>query len=485
MVSAPNLNVGIGIPLRRPAIDGGEPVREKGRFLVFGQPDIGQAEIDAVTEVLRGRWIGTGPHCHAFEAEFAAYLGLEAGVAVNSATAALHLSLLALDVGPGDEVVTTAMTFCATVNVICHVGATPVLCDCDPATQCILPAEIEMRITPRTKAIIVVHMCGRPCEMDAIMAIADRHGIPIIEDCAHAIETRIGERPVGTYGTYACYSFYATKNLTTAEGGMVVARDPARLTRIRTLSLHGQSSDAWERYSNAGFKRYDVVEPGWKYNLTDIAAAMGRAQLPEIENRLERRRAIVEQYDAAFADLPLILPPPAAPDTRLAYHLYTVQVDEKRTGISRNDLLVALRAENIGVGVHYEAVHTLAFYRSLLGLEPEDLPNAAWIGASTLSLPLSTAMTDEDVADAILGGADGPELARLIRGAAGRLLVRDLFRSEVRSGRARPLCWCPRGALRGRRRRRTRPSARRRPDRSRPAGSAPRISDGGAPAARR
>ena len=176
-------------PLRRPAIDGGEPVREKGRFLVFGQPDIGQAEIDAVTEVLRGRWIGTGPHCQAFEAEFAAYLGLEAGVAVNSATAALHLSLLALDVGPGDEVVTTAMTFCATANVIGHVGATPVLCDCDPATQCILPAEIEMRITPRTKAIIVVHMCGRPCEMDAIMAIADRHGIPIIEDCAHAIET--------------------------------------------------------------------------------------------------------------------------------------------------------------------------------------------------------------------------------------------------------------------------------------------------------
>lgn len=395
---------GIASNLRRPAIDGGAPARDESRFLVFGQPDIGQPEIDAVAEVLRGRWIGTGPHCQAFEAEFAAYLGPRIGgaVAVNSATAALHLSLLALDIGPGDEVISTAMTFCATINVICHVGATPVLCDCDAATQCILPDEIEARITPRTKAIIVVHMCGRPCEMATIMSIADRHGIPVIEDCAHAIETRIGDRPVGTYGVYACYSFYATKNLTTAEGGMVTAQDPERLARIRTLSLHGQSADAWKRYSNAGFKRYDVVEPGWKYNLTDIAAAMGRAQLPEIERRLARRAAIAAKYDAALADLPLTLPPPAPPNTRLAHHLYTVQVDEARAGISRNDLLAAMRAENIGVGVHYEAIHTLGFYQKLLGLKPEDLPNAAWIGGHTLSMPLSTAMSDDDVDDAIL-----------------------------------------------------------------------------------
>lgn len=403
MVKASGGQARIDTDLRRPAIDGGTPVRDQSRFLVFGQPDIGQPEIDAVTEVLRSSWIGTGPHCQAFEAEFAAYLGPRIGgaVAVNSATAALHLSLLALDIGPGDEVISTAMTFCATINVICHVGATPVLCDCDIATQCILPEQIEAKITPRTKAIIVVHMCGRPCEMEAIMAIADRRGIPVIEDCAHAIETRIGDRPVGTYGTYACYSFYATKNMTTAEGGMVVAQDAERLTRIRTLSLHGQSADAWKRYSNAGFKRYDVVEPGWKYNLTDIAAAMGRAQLPMVESRLTRRREIAEQYDAALAELPLILPPVAAPDTRLAYHLYTVQVDEARAGISRNDLLVAMRAENIGVGVHYEAIHTLGYYQNLLGLRPEDLPNAAWIGEHTLSMPLSTVMSDDDVDDAI------------------------------------------------------------------------------------
>lgn len=386
---------------RTPAFFGGTPIREKERFLVFGKPDLGEAEIDAVVGVLRSGWIGTGPQTAGFEAEFAAYTGAPHAVAVNSATAALHLSLLTLGVGPGDEVITTAMTFCSTVNVVCHTGATPVLCDCDLRTQNILADDIAARITPRTRAIVVVHMCGRPCDMPAIMAVADRHGIPVVEDCAHAIETRLDGRPAGSFGAFGCYSFYATKNLTTAEGGMVVGRDPEMMARLRALSMHGQSSDAWKRYSASGFKRYDVSAPGWKYNLTDIASAIGRVQLAQIDQRLETRAALVARYDAGLAGLPLRLPPPAGPGERLAHHLYTVHLDADEAAIERGTLLAALQAENIGVGVHYEAIHTLSFYRAQLGLAPEALPNAAWIGARTLSLPLSTTMTEADVDDVI------------------------------------------------------------------------------------
>lgn len=385
----------------RPAIAGGTPLRRQEDFIVFGKPDIGEIEIQAVVSTLKTAWVGTGPQAREFEREFAAYTGAGSAVAVNSATAALHLSLLALGIGPGDEVISTAMTFCSTVNVICHVGATPVLCDCDRRTQNILPSQIEARISDRTRAIIVVHMCGVPCDMEAIMQIADRHGIPVIEDCAHAIETRIGDRSAGTFGALGCYSFYATKNLTTAEGGMVVGRDEDLLARIRMISMHGQTSDAWKRYSGSGFKRYDVTEPGWKYNLTDIAAAMGRVQLAAIDTRLARRAAIVARYNAGLEGLPLLLPPPPEPGTRAAFHLYTPHLDPARSKIGRDQLLQAIQAENIGVGIHYEAIHTLTYYRELLGLRPEDLPNAAWIGEHTISLPLSTTMSDADVDDTI------------------------------------------------------------------------------------
>jgi dTDP-4-amino-4,6-dideoxygalactose transaminase len=219
----------------------------------------------------------------------------------------------------------------------------------------------------------------------------------VIEDCAHAIETRIDGRPAGSFGALASFSFYATKNLTTAEGGMVLARDPALLARVRMLSLHGQSSDAWRRYSAAGFRRYDVEAPGWKYNLTDIASSMGRVQLRAIEARLARRREICARYDVGLAGLPLTVPPPAAPGQRLAHHLYTPMLDAAAAGITRDRLLTAVQAENIGVGIHYEAIHTLSYYRERLGLRPEDLPNAAWIGEHTISLPLSTVMSDADV----------------------------------------------------------------------------------------
>ena len=398
MVSVPNLNAGIGIPSGAPAIDGGEPVREKGRFLVFtARPWSGPGRNrrgDRGTGAAAGSGPGrTTPH----EAEFAAYLGLRGRRGGQFRDAALHLVAAGAGRRPGDEVITTAI-LCATVNVICHVGATPVSCDCDRATQCILPVEIERRIT-RTKAIIVVHMCGRLREMNAIMAIAEGHGIPVIEDCAHAIETRIGERPVGTYGTYACYSFYATKNLTTSEGGMVLAQ-----ARSGATYLYSHSQPAWAELRRLGAIPTPAssattpsspaeVQPH-RHCAGDGARAAPRdrepPRAPPRHRRTVRRRICQPAADPAAA---------GRPDTRLAYHLYTVQVDEKCTGISRNDLLVALRAENIGVGVHYEAVHTLAFYHSLLGLEPKTRRTPLRT-KTPLFLPLSTAMTDEDVADA-------------------------------------------------------------------------------------
>lgn len=388
--------------MEKPFIEGGSaPVRDGDDFLVFGQPWVGEEEIAAVTEVLRSRWIGTGPVTRAFEAEFADYTGAAKAVAVNSATAALHLSLLALNVGPGDEVITTSMTFCSTVNVILHVGAKPVLADCDPYTQNILPEEIEKRITPRTKAIIPVHLAGRMCDMDRIMEIADAAGIPVIEDCAHAIETTLDGKHAGTYGALGCFSFYATKNLTTGEGGMVIGNDEELVENVRALSLHGLTRNAWSRFSASGFRHYDVERPGFKYNLTDIASALGRVQLASLEERLPRRREIFERYNEAFSDLPLQLPLPGKQNERLAYHLYQVLVQPEHLTVDRDRILSAIQAENIGVGVHYTAVHTLAYGREILGYAAEDLPNAANIGARTLSLPLSGTMSDRDVDDTI------------------------------------------------------------------------------------
>ncbi len=384
------------------------PVRTKENFLVFGSPALEQAEIDEVVACLKSRWIGTGPRTARFERDFAAYKGVPAAVALYSCTAALHLALVALRLQPGDEVITTPLTFCATVNAILHAGAVPVLADVDPATMNIDPAKVREKITPRTRAILPVHFAGRPCDMDALMAIAEEHGLAVIEDCAHAIETKYKGRHMGTFGDFGCFSFYVTKNIITGEGGMVVARDPEQLARIKRLGLHGMSADAWNRFGDEGYKHYMVVEAGFKYNMMDIQASLGLHQLPRVDAYHARREQVWAAYDAAFGALPqgkrigLPSPPPAdEPDTLHARHLYTVLVDEEESGISRDSFLMAMTRQGIGVGVHYLSLPEHPYYQERLGWRPEDYPHAARIGRATVSLPISARLEDADVADVI------------------------------------------------------------------------------------
>lgn len=377
------------------------PVRDKDDFLVFGQPQIEQAEIDEVADSMRRSWLGTGPKVARFEHDFAAYKGVPHAAAVNSCTAALHLSILAAGIGPGDEVITTPMTFCATVNAIIHAGATPVLADIELDSLNISPVRIEEKISPRTRAVLPVHFAGRPCAMDSIVDIAQRHGIKLIEDCAHAIETEYRGRKAGSFGDFACFSFYATKNMTTGEGGMVLARHEEDIARIKVMALHGLSKDAWKRFADEGYKHYYVTECGFKYNMMDLQAAIGIHQLARIERNWARRQELWQRYQSALADLPLILPSAAEADTRHAYHLYTVRIDPDLAGISRDACLDRMSANNIGVGVHYLSIPEHPYYQQTFGWRPEDCPNAMQVGRQTLSLPLSPKLTDADVADVI------------------------------------------------------------------------------------
>ena len=366
-------------------------------FIVFGSPQVEQAEIDEVLASLHSGWLGTGPKVARFENEFAAYKGVAHTAAVNSCTAALHLSLLAADLHPGDEVITTPLTFCATVNAILHAGATPVLADVDPVTMNIDPEQVEARITSRTRAILPVHFAGRPCEMDALMEIARRHDLQVIEDCAHAIETEYHRRKAGTFGDFGCFSFYVTKNVVTGEGGMVVARREEDIARIKVLALHGMSKDAWRRFSDAGFKHYQVVELGFKYNMMDLQAAIGIHQLARVESNWVKRQALWRRYNAALETLPISLPADPAPDTRHAYHLYSILIDEAKTGIGRDAFLDAMTAHNIGVGVHYLSIPEHPFYQRHFAWRPEDYPNAMRIGRQTVSLPISAKLSDDEV----------------------------------------------------------------------------------------
>lgn len=385
------------------AIEGGKPVRERDNFLIFGAPRIEEDEIQEVVRCLRSGWIGTGPRVDQFEKAFAAYKNKRFAIAVNSCTAALHLAMIASGVGRGDEVITTPMTFCATINSIIHCGAKPVLADCELKTMNISPEEIEKKITSKTKAILAVHFAGRCCDMKAVMDIASRYNLLVVEDCAHALETEYQGQQSGTFGDISCFSFYVTKNITTGEGGMVLTDDECISSRVKTLALHGMSKDAWKRYSDEGYRHYDVVYAGFKYNMTDMQASLGIHQMKRIDAYWKRREAIWKVYNDNFSDLPCVLPTDPEPYSKHGYHLYTPLIDVDILERSRDWVLDAMTAENIGVGVHYTPVHLHPFYQTVYGWKKGQFPNAEFIGERTVSLPLSPALSDEDVNDVIKG----------------------------------------------------------------------------------
>jgi dTDP-4-amino-4,6-dideoxygalactose transaminase len=380
-----------------PLID--SPVREK--YLIFGSPDILEPDIEEVVATLRCAWIGTGPRVAAFERAFRDYVAADHTVAVHSCTAALHLAMIAIGLEAGDEVIVPSMTFAATANAVIHAGGRPVLADVDRQTMCLDPEDVARRVTSRTRAIIPVHFAGRPCAMGTLQELAERHGLKIIEDCAHAIETLYQGRHVGTLGDLGAFSFYVTKNVVCGEGGMVTTANPAWASRIKTLALHGLSADAWKRFSDAGYKHYEVIEPGFKYNMMDLQGALGLHQLRRVEDNLVRRQEIWARYDEAFRDLPVWLPPPEEKGTRHARHLYTVLLDTDRLRASRDGVQLALHRQRIGTGIHYRALHLHPYYRDTFGYAHGALPNAEWISERTLSLPLSPKLTEHDVEDVI------------------------------------------------------------------------------------
>lgn len=377
------------------------PIRNQNNFLIFGSPLIEEAEIEEVIACLRSSWIGTGPRAAQFESDFSAYKGVAKAVALNSCTAALHLSYVVADLQPGDEVITTPLTFCATVNAIIHAGATPVLADIDPLTLNIDPKEIERHITPRTRAIAPVHFAGRPCDMDSIMHLAQKHNLKVIEDCAHAIETEYRGHKAGTIGDFGCFSFYSTKNIVTGEGGMVIAKSEADVSRLKTLSLHGMSKDAWKRFGNEGFKHYQVVECGFKYNMMDMQAAIGIHQLKRVDTYWQKRQKVWQKYMEAFKGLPIGLPAPIETNTRHGYHLYTILINKEKVGVTRDQFLDRMTAEGIGVGVHYLSLPEHPYYQQKFGWKPEMYPHAMKVGREILSLPISAKLKERDIADVI------------------------------------------------------------------------------------
>jgi UDP-4-amino-4-deoxy-L-arabinose-oxoglutarate aminotransferase len=363
-------------------------------FLPFSKPSIGDAEVVAVTEVLRSGWITTGPKHHALEKRFAEHLGARHAVALCSATAAMHLTLLALGIGPGDEVITPSMTWVSTANMVCLLGATPVFVDVDRDTLMVTPEAVEAAITPRTRAIVPVHYAGAACDLAPLRAIAERHGIALIEDAAHAVGTRYQGEPIGRRGT-ALFSFHAIKNLTCAEGGMLVTDDDALAERVRRLKFHGLAVDAFDRESLGRKPQAQVVEPGFKYNLSDLHAAVALVQLDRIEAINARRRHIAELYLERLRGLPVLpLALPAEADSH-AWHLFILRIDPERCGLDRDAFMAALQARGVGTGIHFIATHLHPYYRTQW---PDvQLPHSEWNSSRICSIPLFPDMQDSDV----------------------------------------------------------------------------------------
>ena len=376
-----------------------QPVRST--FLPFSLPSIGDEEIEEVIDTLKSGWITTGQKTKNFEDKFKAYIGCEHAIGVSSCTAALHLALVAAGVGEGDEVITTPFTFAATGEVIIYVGATPVFVDIKKDTYNIDPDKIEEVITSKTKAIIPVHFAGQPCNMDKILKIAHDHNLIVIEDAAHALGAKYKERPIGTIGNITAFSFYATKNLTTAEGGMVTTNTPEYADKIRILSLHGMSKDAWKRYGAEGSWYYEIMDAGYKYNMTDLQASLGIPQLAKFEQFQKIRCAYAKQYTDELKGIRGITTPYIRSDIEHAWHLYTILVDPDVMGLDRAQFIEALTHENIGVSVHFIPLHLHPYYRNIYGYKRGDFPNAEYIYDRILSLPLYPSMTQDDLNDVI------------------------------------------------------------------------------------
>ena len=309
----------------------------------------------------------------------------------------MHLSLIAAGIGTGDEVITTPLTFCATINTIIHAGATPVLVDIDPHTQLIDTRLIEAKITAKTRAIIPVHLYGRPCAMEQIDDLSKKYNLVVIEDAAHALEAKIGQQKIGSISDFTCFSFYVTKNICTGEGGLVTTNNPEFAEKIDAYRLHGLSRHAWKRYSNSNFQHYQVLYPGYKYNMMDIQAAIGIHQIKHIDDWLIKRNEIWRRYNEAFQDLPVVIPAKDKSEIVHARHLYTLLVDENRSSLSRNHFIAMMQQQNIGVGIHYQSLHTQPYYVDTYGFAENDFPNSYWVGESTVSLPLSPKLTERDI----------------------------------------------------------------------------------------
>lgn len=371
-------------------------------FLPFSTPTIDDAEINEVVDSLRSGWITTGPKVKRFEEEFRAYVNAKFAIPLSSATAGLHLTLLALGIKEGDEIITSPMTFASTLSIPVLCGAKPVLVDIEPGTLNMDVAKIREKITPRTKIIIPVHFAGQSCDMDPIFQLAKEFNLTIIEDAAHAAGTEYKGKRTGSFDTISIFSFHPNKNMTTGEGGMVCTPDESLAEEISLLKFHGMSREAWKRFAASGTPNYDIVLPGFKYNMMDIQAAIGIHQLPRLDSFIERRTGIAEFYNREFADIPELALPQYAPyEQRHAWHLYTPLVRIEMLAINRDDFMNELKKLNIGSGLHYKAIHHHAWYRENLPQAAGSLPNADYASDRILSLPLFPKMTDEDAADVV------------------------------------------------------------------------------------
>jgi dTDP-4-amino-4,6-dideoxygalactose transaminase len=374
----------------------------RSSFLPFARPSLGEDEIREVVETLRSGWITTGPKTERFAAAFLDSVGGRFAVPVSSATAGLHVALLALGVGPGDEVITTPMTFVATLNTIVHCGAVPVLADIDAATLNIRIEQIERCITPRTRAIVPVHYVGQPVDLDPLLALSESRGIPVLEDAAHAAGTEYKGRKIGSFPTTSVFSFHPNKNITTGEGGMIVTEDERVFEEASLLKFHGMDREAWKRFAKDGSPRYDVAAPGFKYNMMDIQAALGLHQLKRLDAFIAERTRLAGRYEQSLDGVAgLILPQRVPYPARHAWHLYTPLIDIDRLTLSRDAFMAELKSRNIGTGLHYTAAHEFTYYASRFGWKPEDFPEAHFVSERIVSLPLFPGMSDADQDDVV------------------------------------------------------------------------------------